>query len=80
MKKTAIAKIIPSLIDPNDTIFINSGSTVLQAAIELKDLPLRIITNNPMLTLLELGEKNVSCLIGGVSLEKNRIVSWEIRP
>lgn len=64
-EKIAIGKIVPKLLEDNDTIFINSGSTVVQVAMELKDLSLKIITNNPMLTLIDLGEKTSLVLLGG---------------
>lgn len=64
-EKLAIGKIVPQLLVNNDTIFINSGSTVVQVAMELKHLALKIITNNPMLTLIDLGERTSLVLLGG---------------
>jgi DeoR family fructose operon transcriptional repressor len=64
-EKIAIGKVVPQFIKENDTVFINSGSTVLQAAMELKGFSLKIITNNPMLTLLDLGDKISLVLLGG---------------
>jgi DeoR family fructose operon transcriptional repressor len=64
-EKIAIGKVVPQFIQENDTVFINSGSTVLQAAMELKGFSLKIITNNPMLTLLDLGDKISLVLLGG---------------
>lgn len=64
-EKTAIGKVIPRLLEDNDTILINSGSTVVQVAMELKSLSLKIITNNPMLTLLDLGENSSLVILGG---------------
>lgn len=64
-EKIAIGKMVPQFIEDNDTVFINSGSTVLQAAMELKGFSLKVITNNPMLTLVDLGEKNSLVLLGG---------------
>lgn len=63
--KIAIGKVIPQLIQNNDTIFINSGTTVLQAAMNLKPFTLKIVTNNPMLTMIGLGERTSLLLLGG---------------
>jgi DeoR family fructose operon transcriptional repressor len=64
-EKHAIGKRASELVEENDTIFMNSGSTVLQAAIELKGMTVKIITNNPMLTIADLGPKASLVLLGG---------------
>jgi len=64
-EKTAIGCTVPQFIENNDTVFINSGTTVLQVAMELKDLNLKIVTNNPKLTLIDFNEKTSLLLLGG---------------
>lgn len=77
-EKIAIGKMVPQFIEDNDTIFINSGSTVLQAAMNLRGFSLKIITNNPMLTMLDLGGKSSLVLLGGeFRVESHSIVGEE---
>jgi DeoR/GlpR family transcriptional regulator of sugar metabolism len=64
-EKRAISRCIPELLEDNETVFINSGTTVLQAAAQLKGRALKIITNNPMLTTIDLGERNSLVILGG---------------
>jgi DeoR family fructose operon transcriptional repressor len=63
--KIAIGKAVPRFIKNNDTIFINSGTTVLQAAMNLKGFALRIITNNPALTMVDIGKESTLIMLGG---------------
>ncbi|QQO09909.1 DeoR/GlpR family DNA-binding transcription regulator [Breznakiella homolactica] len=64
-EKKAIGRKVPELIENNDTLFMNSGSTVLQVAMNLKELALKIITNNPMLSMVTFNEKSSLVLLGG---------------
>jgi len=64
-EKAAIGRKIPQFMENNDTVFINSGTTVLQAAINLSNFALRIISNNPALTTIDLGRENTLIILGG---------------
>lgn len=64
-EKIAIGKKVSQFLEDNDTVFVNPGSTVLHAMTQLKGLALKIITNNPMISFLEIDPKNSVFLIGG---------------
>ncbi len=64
-EKAAIGRTTVELLDENDTVFINSGTTVLQVALQLKNLSMKLVTNNPKLTMIEYGEKVSLVILGG---------------
>ena len=64
-EKIAIGKAVPQFMENNDTVFINPGTTVLQAAMNLSNLSLRIISNNPALTSIKLGREISLIILGG---------------
>lgn len=64
-EKLSIGRAIPRFMENNDTVFINSGTTVLQAALNLNNFALRIITNNPALTAVDLGRETSLIILGG---------------
>ena len=64
-EKIAIGKKVAQFLEDNDTVFINPGSTVLHAITKLNGLSLKIITNNPMISFLEVDPKSSVFLIGG---------------
>jgi DeoR/GlpR family transcriptional regulator of sugar metabolism len=65
-KKAAIAEKGKELVDEGDTIYIDSGSTCLLFAREIKDKNLRVITNS-LDVLMELGDSDSVALfsLGG---------------
>ena len=63
--KIAIGRAVPQFMENNDTVFINAGTTVLQAAINLKNIGLKIISNNPALATVDLGKENSLIILGG---------------
>jgi DeoR family fructose operon transcriptional repressor len=64
-EKIAIGKALPQYIEKNDTVFINSGTTVLQAATNLNNLVIRIISNNLALATIDLGRESTLIILGG---------------
>ncbi|MEG1806462.1 MAG: DeoR/GlpR family DNA-binding transcription regulator, partial [Clostridia bacterium] len=45
-QKVQIAKVVASLINDNDTVFINAGTTTFEVIRELSKKPIKIITNS----------------------------------
>ena len=64
-EKIAIGRAVPQFMENNDTVFMNSGTTVLQAAINLNNFALRIISNNPALTTIDFGRDSSLIILGG---------------
>jgi len=73
-EKSAIGKALPQFIENNDTVFIAGGTTVLQAAMNLNKLSLRIISNNPALESIYLDNSNLIILGGEFRHETHCIV------
>jgi DeoR family fructose operon transcriptional repressor len=64
-EKRAIGMAAPQFIENNDTVFINGGTTTTQVAMHLKNLALKIVTNNPILTGVDLGTETSLIILGG---------------
>jgi DeoR family transcriptional regulator, fructose operon transcriptional repressor len=67
-EKQAIGLVVTQLMDKNETLFINSGSTVLEVLKSFNTIPdyhMKIITNNPMVTLFDIGLNNELVFLGG---------------
>ena len=45
-EKSAIGRYVASLIEENDTVFLNAGSTTLEVLRHLKDKRVKVVTNN----------------------------------
>lgn len=80
-EKKAIGKIAASLIDDNDTIFVNSGSTTLEVIKQLIDLNknVTLVTNNIDAMWLYKRDSNVKLvLVGGHYRAKSHSVSGNL--
>jgi DeoR/GlpR family transcriptional regulator of sugar metabolism len=64
-EKEAIGKVASELIKDGDTLFINSGSTVLEVLKNLKNKHVRVVTNNTVATAIPLDPKVELILVGG---------------
>lgn len=66
-EKRAIAKTIANVVQPGDTVFLNSGTTTLLLAEELKTLPRLMVLTNCIPIAIELASKSSfeTVLLGG---------------
>lgn len=65
-EKDAIAKIVTSLINDNDTIFLNSGTTTLRLFTCIKAENVKIVTNNATFPTLNLPSNLEIISTGGI--------------
>ncbi len=65
IKKEAIGRLVATLIDEDDTVFVNSGSTTLQFLRFVSKERVKIITNNAKAPSETLSEKVKVIMIGG---------------
>ncbi|TFH06293.1 MAG: DeoR/GlpR transcriptional regulator [Spirochaetales bacterium] len=65
-EKVAIAKLAAGLVEPGETILVNSGSTTLEFLTQLPEIELRVVTSNAG-SLKALTSPAIECIvIGGV--------------
>jgi DeoR/GlpR family transcriptional regulator of sugar metabolism len=64
-EKAAIGRVAANLVKDGDTLFINSGSTVLEVLKNIKDKHVRVVTNNTVATAIPLDPKVEIILVGG---------------
>ena len=64
-EKSQIGKYVVSLIEENETVFLNAGSTTLEVVRHLEDKKVRIVTNNAACLLLDLNPHVEMILLGG---------------
>ena len=64
-EKALIGKAAAEMINPGDTIFLNSGSTTLEVIKHLKDKHVRIITNNAAALTVERDPQIELFILGG---------------
>ncbi len=67
-EKEAIGRIAPGFLENGETVFINSGSTVLQvlqSASKLPDFNIKIVTNNPLVSMNDISLKSELVFLGG---------------
>ncbi|WP_339023129.1 DeoR/GlpR family DNA-binding transcription regulator [Spiroplasma endosymbiont of Crioceris asparagi] len=78
LNKIKIAKAAANLIEDNDLIFIDTGTTTAELIPFLKDKNVQVVTNgySNALLLLEQGIENV-CLIGGTIIPTTHAIAGE---
>lgn len=64
-EKEAIGKLAASLIEEGDTVFLNSGSTIIQVIQHLDTGRVKVITNNPLVPLNVRSDKLEVYITGG---------------
>lgn len=66
VEKQTVARAACELIEPNDTIFLGTGSTCASIARALPDIPLRIVTNSLItFSILQRHPTMEICVLGG---------------
>ncbi len=65
MEKSLIGRYVASLVQDNETVFLNAGSTTLEVVRHLKGKKVRVVTNNAACLLLELDPDIEMILLGG---------------
>jgi DeoR family fructose operon transcriptional repressor len=64
-EKTLIGRYMASLVQENETVFLNAGSTTLEVVRHLKGKRVRVVTNNAACLLLDLDPEIEMILLGG---------------
>ncbi len=64
-EKSLIGRYVASLVDDNETIFVNAGSTTLEVIRHLRGRKVRIVTNNAACLSLDLDAQQELILLGG---------------
>ncbi|GAB1482595.1 DeoR/GlpR family DNA-binding transcription regulator [Treponema sp.] len=64
-EKQTIGRYVASLIEENDTVFLNAGSTTLEVLRNLKDKKVKVITNNAASITVDLDSGVELIVLGG---------------
>ncbi len=64
-EKSLIGRYVAGLVNENETVFVNAGSTTLEVIRHLRDKKVRIVTNNAACLALDLDPQQELILLGG---------------